>query len=333
MHQKIVTGILPGLGLAFLVAAVSKGVALYLPQLGGATIAILLGIVLGNTVFKQEIFAKGTKFSESKLLEISVVLLGVTVTFQTIQQLGMKGLDFIILQMVFTILGVLLIGKKLRFNQTMCLLMAGGNAVCGSSAIASISPVIHAKDEEKGQIITLVNLLGTVMMLSLPILGAALFGNQDLLQGALLGGTLQSVGQVVAGASMVNQQVVQYATLFKIMRIIFLALVVLVFERLADPQRKPDSSAKRQRKIRMPWYVSGFLVCCVLNSLIDLPVLFSESAHLISTWFETMALAAIGLRLNLKKFLQEGPRFLAFGATVGLMQTGLAFLFIKLLAI
>ncbi len=46
-------------------------------------------------------------------------------------------------------------------------MMAGGNAVCGSSAIASIAPSIHAKEEEKGQIITLVNLLGTVMMLTL----------------------------------------------------------------------------------------------------------------------------------------------------------------------
>ena len=54
------------------------------------------------------------------------------------------------------------------FNQKMSLMMAGGNAVCGSSAIAAIAPAIDADDEEKGQIITLVNLLGTVMMLTLP---------------------------------------------------------------------------------------------------------------------------------------------------------------------
>ncbi len=31
----------------------------------------------------------------------------------------------------------------------MSLLMAGGNAVCGSSAIASIAPAIQADEEEK----------------------------------------------------------------------------------------------------------------------------------------------------------------------------------------
>ena len=39
---------LPGLLLSFAIAAVSRLLAIYLPQLGGATIAILLGILLGN---------------------------------------------------------------------------------------------------------------------------------------------------------------------------------------------------------------------------------------------------------------------------------------------
>lgn len=70
----------------------------------------------------------------------------------------------------------------------MSLLMAGGNAVCGSSAIASIAPAIQADEEEKGQIITLVNLLGTVLMLTLPILSGILYGTNLLARSALIGG-------------------------------------------------------------------------------------------------------------------------------------------------
>ncbi len=70
--------------------AFSRLLAIYLPQLGGATIAILLGILLGNTFFKQPVLAIGTKFAESKLLEFSVFLLGATVTAQTIAQIGIK---------------------------------------------------------------------------------------------------------------------------------------------------------------------------------------------------------------------------------------------------
>ena len=95
--------ILPGLGLSVAVAAISKALALLFPELGGATIAILLGIVLGNTIFRQEYLAKGTKFSESRLLEYSIVLLGFTVTFQTIGQMGIKGMVFILILTSITI--------------------------------------------------------------------------------------------------------------------------------------------------------------------------------------------------------------------------------------
>lgn len=140
---------LPGLLLSFIVAAVAKVLALWLPQLGGATLAILLGIVLGNTFFNQKQYAQGTKFAESRLLEYSVVLLGFTVTFQTISEMGIRGFVFIVLMMTIVITAAYLIGKKLGFNQKMSLMMAGGNAVCGSSAIGAIAPAIQADDEER----------------------------------------------------------------------------------------------------------------------------------------------------------------------------------------
>ncbi len=107
--------------------------------------------------------------------------------------------------------------------------MASGNAVCGSSAIAAVEPVIGAETSEKRTSIAMVNLMGTILMLSLPFLGTWIFGNNDLLRGALIGGTEQSVGQVVASATMVNPNTTTLATLFKIMRIIMLVFVVLYF--------------------------------------------------------------------------------------------------------
>jgi len=324
--------ILPGLGLSLGVAILTKLLALFLPKLGGATLAILIGIVLGNTLFKQPALAAGTKFSESRLLEYSVVLLGFTVTFQTIGEMGIKGLLFILLIMTTVIIGAYWIGRKLGFNEKMAMMMAGGNAVCGSSAIGAIAPSIEANDEEKGQIITLVNLLGTVMMLTLPFLGMSLYGDALLSKSALLGGTLQSVGQVVAGASLVNPETVKYAMLFKITRIIFLVVVVFLFERKA--QRDGIVAAKgAKKKFPIPWYVTSFLIFCIINSFFTLPALFSDGAHFISTWFETTALAAIGLRLDFKKFLKEGPRFLLYGLSVGAVQTVAALVFIFILHI
>ena len=324
--------ILPGLSLSIGVAIIAKLFALFLPKLGGATLAILLGIILGNTFFKQPALAAGTKFSESKLLEYSVVLLGLTVTFQTIGEMGFKGLIFILLIMTTVIIGAYWIGRKLGFNEKMALMMAGGNAVCGSSAIGAIAPAIEANDEEKGQIITLVNLLGTVMMLTLPFLGMSLFGDALLSKSALLGGTLQSVGQVVAGASLINPETVKYAMLFKITRIIFLVVVVFLFERKAKQDDLVTVKGSK-KKFPIPWYVTCFLIFCVVNSFVTLPAIFDEGAHFISTWFETTALAAIGLRLDFRKFLKEGPRFLVYGLSVGAVQTVAALVFIFVLHI
>ena len=324
--------LLPGFGLSLSVAIGAKLLAIFMPKLGAATLAILLGILLGNTLFKQPFLAAGTKFSESRLLEYSVVLLGFTVTFQTISQMGLKGLVFIVLMMTTVIIGAYTIGRKLGFSEKMALMMAGGNAVCGSSAIGAIAPSIEADDTEKGQIITLVNLLGTVMMLTLPFLGMHLYGDALLSKSALLGGTLQSVGQVVAGASLVNPQTVQFSMLFKITRIIFLVVVVFIFEQKV---RKDGVVATKsaKKKFPIPWYVSCFLIACIANSFLPLPAFVNQAAHFISSWFETIALAAIGLRLDFRKFLKEGPRFLLYGLSVGAVQTVAALLFIFLLHI
>lgn len=333
---KNIIVILPGLMTAFIVAVISKIIAIWLPTLGAATIAILVGILLGNTFLKNPLLEKGTKIAESKLLEFSVVLLGVTVTFQTISQIGIKGGIFVLLQMGLTIIASYILGKKLRFSENMSLLMAGGNAVCGSSAIASIAPTIHAKEEEKGQIITLVNLLGTILMLLLPVIASLIYGNDILTKSALIGGILQSVGQVVASASMVNGQVVELAMLFKIMRIMLLVFVVYFFGTFKQQKAAVSSSVEmisQKKKFPLPWYVIGFVLFCVVNSLVHLPVAFSETAHFISGWFEITALAAIGLRLDFQKFFKEGKRFLIYGLSVGLIQVLLAIMLISLLRI
>ena len=330
--QKNYLPILPGLGLSVIVAIIAKLLARIFPTIGGATIAIILGIILGNTYFKQSTLAEGTKFSESRLLEYSVVLLGLTVTVQTIGEVGWRGVLYVLCMMTIVISWTYWIGRKLGFSQKMTLMMAGGNAVCGSSAIGAIAPAIKADDQEKGQIITLVNLLGTVMMLSLPVIGINFFAGDYLAQSALMGGTLQSVGQVVAGASLIDGKVVQYAMLFKIIRILMLVVVVYLFGKIAA---KNDATIEKnkegKRKMTIPWYVAGFLVLCIVNSSIDLPSIFSTSAHFLSTWFETIALAAIGLRLDFRKFLKEGPQFLAFGAAVGVVQTAAALMLLSLL--
>lgn len=73
------------------------------------------------------------------------------------------------------------------------------------------------------------------------------------------------------------------------------------------------------------------MIICILNSIFTIPTVIIDSTDYISTWFEMTALAAIGLRLDFRKFIKEGPRFLVYGLSVGVLQTVAAVAFIYIL--
>lgn len=324
-----------GIALSFVVAIIAYLLNLFVIKgLGAPTLSIILGIILGNIYFHQPSLEAGTSWSEKKLLEYSVMLLGATVTFQTIQKLGWNGVGFILLQMIATIAFVLFLGKKLGFSQNDARLMAAGNAVCGSSAIAAVEPVVGATVKERRTSITMVNLMGTVLMLVLPALGTVIFGANNLLRGALIGGTVQSVGQVVASGTMVNQATTTTATLFKIMRIIMLVFVVLFFGFLSRRDKRDEQSSQKltvKRNSFLPWYVLGFLILCVGNTFIHFPNEVGQVAHFLSSWCETIALAAIGLRLNLIEFVRSSKKLLVYGFSTIIFQVIVAVILISLL--
>ena len=102
------------------------------------------------------------------------------------------------------------------------------------------------------------------MMLTLPLLGLHLFGDNLIEKSALLGGTLQSVGQAVAGASLLDASVVQFTMLFKILRIMMLVVVVYLFEKIMQKKQllllMCFHTKQTKRKLPLPWYVLGFVI-------------------------------------------------------------------------
>jgi uncharacterized integral membrane protein (TIGR00698 family) len=299
-----------------------------LKGMGAPTLALLIGILLGNTILQSVDFEAGTAFAEKRLLEYSVMLLGLTMTFQAIAVLRFKGVVYILILMILTIKFIEMFGLRVGFSQKETALFASGNAVCGSSAIASVSSVIGATKSEKARAITLVNLMGTFLMLSLPPLVERLFPKNPLLEGAVIGGIVQSVGQVVASATMVDLETTKMATLFKIMRILLLFAVVLYF---GKKEKTVVLDSDKGKRVSIPYFVLLFFLFCTLNSVLKFPPMVRECAHSLSTAFEIIALAAIGLRLSLKSFLQAGKKMLVFSLSTMLFQILLALLLLKIL--
>ena len=321
---KNIKSILPGFIVALIVALSSMFLAKFVPALGAAPIAIFLGMFVGNIFLNQKVFQRGYKFSESDLLSYSIVLLGATLSISTISEIGLNGVMFIVLQMTATIIGALYIGKKLGFAQNFRFLMASGNAVCGSSAIAATAPVIDADDNDKGIAITIVNVTGIVLMFLLPLLGDILYKNDTLHTSAIIGGILQSMGQVVASGAMVNEGVKDLSTIFKIVRIIFLVVVVFVFGHLKNKTNKEIAVEEvedvKNRKIKVPWYVIGFFIMCGLFSVNIISSDFSALCKEVSKVLEIIALAAIGLRVNIRELIKQGKNATLYAMFVGLVQ-------------
>lgn len=335
--------IVPGLLVCILIAQLGLFLGKFIPSVGGAPLAIFLGLIAGNTFAKSKKFAAGSKFSESDLLSYSIVLLGGTLSINTILQLGFSGIFFIILQMGLTIALTMFIGNKLGFSKHFSALMASGNAVCGSSAIGATSPVIKANDNDKGISITIVNLTGTLLMFALLPIANLLYNFNTLETSALLGGILQSVGQVIAAGSMVNHKVLELATIFKIVRIVFLVIVVfwcskefknnnVEKEIEADTKISLENEAysKQKNSLSIPWYIIGFFILCALFSLGLIPDTFSKTFKLISSKFEIIALAGIGMRINISELIKQGPKASLYGILVGISQIVIAVVLIKI---
>jgi len=236
--------------------------------------------------------------------------------------------------MALTIAFCLFVGKQLGFSENFRLLMASGNAVCGSSAIGATAPVIKANDVEKSITITLVNLTGTILMMILPFFTNLLYENETMLSSALIGGTLQSVGQVVGSASMVNHDVLKYATIFKIVRIIFLVFVILGFAKLKKDEENHDAELHHKKpnaKIKIPWYVKGFFLMCFLFSIGFISENISLGFKQISNYLEIFALAGIGMSVKFKDLMKAGLKSGVYCLAIGIAQIIFAVILIRIL--
>lgn len=324
--------IAPGFLACLVIALVAQMIGSQVPQIGAALFAILLGMACGNTFLNQKNLDVGVKFSESKLLEISIALTGLTLNVMEVMAIGWHGGLFIVLQMTLTIVAVFMLGQLLGFTRKFSLLMCAGNAVCGSSAIGTVSPILGADEKDKGISITTVNLTGTVLMVFLPILTGWLYQHDTVQTSAMIGGTLQSIGQVIASAKLVNDDVTQFATVFKLLRIVLLVVVAMVFSKINTAEDGPlfrketDNVTKR---VGIPWFILTFMILCLVVTLVSVPSIISVFAKKISNQFEIIALAGIGMRVKFKDLVREGPRSMMFGLLTGGMQIGMAWLLIK----
>lgn len=299
----------PGVAVSVLVAITAQFLADHYAT-PAMLLALLLGIALGF-LSEEGKTVEGITFSARSFLRLGVALLGVRISFDLIAGLGLELIALVVLGVLATIGFGLCVarffGKKWRF----ALLTAGSVAICGASAAMAISAILpRNKQSEENLIFTVmgVTVLSTVAMIAYPVLANSLGLNAQQ-SGVFLGGTIHDVAQVVGAGFSISEQAGDTATLVKLIRVAMLAPIVLISALLI--RRFASAPDDGQRPPLLPGFVVGFLILAILSSANVIPPALVDFLSQSSRWLLLTAIAAVGMKTNLKQVLAVGGAAIA----------------------
>lgn len=292
--------------------------------LSALTLAIIIGIILGNTSFnKVAIYtAIGVDFSKNKLLRLGIILYGFKITFQEITLVGWVGICVALLVVITTFLLSLIIGKYLlKLDLKTTILIGFGASICGAAAVMAAEPVVRAKPYQVSIAVATVVVFGTVAMFLYPFIYSWMTLSENF-YGIYAGSTIHEVAQVVVAGSSVSETAAALAVIEKMIRVMLLApgLIFLSF----FCARYVHNDGNTQTKIIIPWFALLFMVVALVNSLISIPQAILENIYFLDTFLLAMAMSALGLRTHISAIHEAGmkPILLALGLFVFLIFGG-----------
>jgi uncharacterized integral membrane protein (TIGR00698 family) len=329
--------LLPGLALSAALAAVSirLGASGWLQAHGmsALTVAIVLGIVLGNTIYPSIAASSGAGvgFSKQTLLRAGVILYGLRLTLHDIGQVGFSGvlIDALLLSSTFAL--ALILGTRLfGLDRPTALLIGAGNAICGAAAVMATEPLLRAKAEQVTVAISTVVVFGTVAIFLYPALyelnqhwqwlptGSRAFG-------IYAGSTIHEVAQVFAAGRSISVETANTAVITKMVRVMMLAPFLIALSAWLARKSAVANGANGEpvvassgvgspRRVTIPWFAFAFIGMVVFNSLALLPHAVVGTAIDVDTFLLAMAMGALGLTTHLSAIRRAGIKPLLLGA-------------------
>ncbi len=286
-------------------------------------LAILVGAALRAAWTPGALWRDGIAFSAKTVLEVAVVLLGITVDFRTIAGAGamlLVGIAGIVAAAIAVSYGI---GRLFKLPARMSILIACGNAICGNSAIAAVAPVIGADGDDVAASISFTAILGVAVVILLPIVASLLHLSHRAF-GVFAGLTVYAVPQVLAATAPVSGLSLQIGTVVKLVRVLMLGPVVgglsmmtLAARDETDEPAPAVTAGERPRPGRpgahqlVPWFILGFLALVGARSLGWTPAAAVAPATTTATVLTVVSMAALGLGVDVKALASAGPRVTA----------------------
>src|SRR5260370_2650918 len=140
-------------------------------------VALLIGLIYGFSFAVP--YPKHTRTASRWLLQASVVGLGFGMNLHQVVRAGGSGFVYTATGIATTMLLGLFIGRLIVVDRKVSFLINVGTAICGGSAIAAVSPIIHADDEEIAVSLGTVFVLHSIALLVFLFIGSALHLTQS----------------------------------------------------------------------------------------------------------------------------------------------------------
>ena len=315
-----------GIAICFAVAGFSVLLEEMIPggMLGASIIALFTGTII-NSFFHPDWMKPALKFTSKKILKVAIVLLGASLSVGTILSVGKMTFFVMIFTFAMCFGGGYFIRKLFGLNWKLSNLISAGTGICGGSAVAAIAPVIDADDKDIAFAMSSTFLFDMVMVALYPLMGKAL-GMSDIAYGIWAGTSVNDTASVVASGYAFSEAAGDFATMVKLTRTIAIIPTVLVFAwigtRIKQKEMKSASNGQRVNLWKIiPWFIGGFLLLAILNSVGVIPAELSGVLKTASKFLMVTALAAIGLNTSITDFKKAGLAPMFYGVTIDTLVT------------
>ncbi|HSD69227.1 MAG TPA: putative sulfate exporter family transporter [Woeseiaceae bacterium] len=288
-------------------------------------LAIVIGMVITNTISLPESVKPGLKFCASTILRIGIMLLGIRLSLLGAGRFTVVALPFVVSAIAIGLLTVGLLGRWLGLSRQLSGLIAIGTGICGCTAIVATAPLIKANEAEVSYSIACITVFGLAAMFFYPYIAHYLFADQPAFAGLFLGTSIHETAQVAGAGLMYESQfnapvALDIATVTKLVRNLCMVAVIPLVGVLYGVREDGAGARKLSWLSMVPWFIVGFALMSGLRTVGDLgdkPFGFLDPA----TWdrfvvfirgtaehFLLIAMAAVGLTSMLAGIVRIGAR-------------------------
>ena len=294
----------------------------FTPPWAALCLGITIALALGNP------FPKESKNISKVLLQVCVVLLGFSMDLNTVLKAGSQGILFALA----SIIGVFLLGwvlqRALGLRPVAGLLVSTGTAICGGSAIAAMSTVTDADQEDVSVAVGTVFILNAVALLVFPPLGHY-FGLSQAQFGTWAGIAIHDVASVVGAGKAFGPEALEVGTAVKLSRVLYLIPITLIAAWWIGRGKRQSGEKQRTAHAAFPVFILGFIAASIIRTAIPDMADYGPQIKTIASIGLAVALYLIGAGITRKTLQAVGARPLVQGVALWIFISVASFLVVR----